>query len=83
MCNISAGLWPTSLKVERVGAALAQQRPVPVVGYLGNYGIGGVAAPTDEHGRAAVLKGLADTGFVEGPRASAAASISLASAAEL
>jgi putative tryptophan/tyrosine transport system substrate-binding protein len=39
---------------------------VPVIGYLGNYGLGSVGAPVDERARAAVLKGLADTGFVEG-----------------
>jgi putative tryptophan/tyrosine transport system substrate-binding protein len=41
-------------------AARAQQQPVPVVGYLDNY------AGEGERSRAAVLKGLADTGFVEG-----------------
>jgi putative ABC transport system substrate-binding protein len=54
----SAAAWPV--------VARGQQPPVPVVGYLGNYGLGGVAASGDERGRAAVLKGLADTGFVEG-----------------
>jgi putative ABC transport system substrate-binding protein len=46
-------------------AARAQRPPVPVVGYLGNYGLGGVAVPIEEPLRAAVLKGLAETGFVE------------------
>jgi putative ABC transport system substrate-binding protein len=47
-------------------AARAQKAAVPVVGYLGNYGLGGVALSGEERARAAVLKGLADTGFVEG-----------------
>jgi hypothetical protein len=39
---------------------------VPVVGYVGNYGLGGVGAFGEERARASVLKGLAETGFVEG-----------------
>jgi putative ABC transport system substrate-binding protein len=54
----AAAAWPL--------ATWAQQRSVPVVGYLGNYGLGAVGAPFDERARAAVLKGLAETGFVEG-----------------
>ena len=44
-------------------AARAQQPAVPVVGYLDNYppAPGGIG-----RGQAAVLKGLADTGFVDG-----------------
>jgi putative ABC transport system substrate-binding protein len=49
-----AAAWPL--------AARAQQQQVPVVGYLGNYGPG-VGGGRDQ---AAVLKGLADTGFAEG-----------------
>jgi putative ABC transport system substrate-binding protein len=48
--------WPYAVR--------AQQRPVPVVGYLDGYGGGdGVLG---ERRRAAMLKGLADTGFIEG-----------------
>jgi putative ABC transport system substrate-binding protein len=54
----SAAAWPV--------AAPAQQRPLPIVGYLGNYGLGSVGAPGDERSRAEVLKGLAEAGFVEG-----------------
>jgi putative tryptophan/tyrosine transport system substrate-binding protein len=53
----SAAAWPV--------AARAQRSSVPVVGYLGNYGPGSVGA-NDELLRAAVLKGLAETGYVEG-----------------
>ena len=48
--------WPHALR--------AQQRPVPVVGYL-EAGPGGVSS-LGERRRAAMLKGLADTGFIEG-----------------
>jgi putative tryptophan/tyrosine transport system substrate-binding protein len=54
----SAAAWPV--------AARAQQPAVPVVGYLGNYGPGGASPGDDERFRVALLKGLADTGFVEG-----------------
>jgi putative ABC transport system substrate-binding protein len=54
----AAAAWPF--------AAHAQQRPVPVVAYLGNYGLGGVGNPSDERLRVEVLKGLTETGFVEG-----------------
>ena len=53
----STAAWPI--------VARAQHAAMPVVGYLGNYGLGGVAVPIEEPLRAAVLKGLAETGFVE------------------
>src|SRR5258707_5345501 len=46
--------------------ARAQRPPVPVVGYVGNYGLGGLGAFGEERAQAAVLKGLAETGFVDG-----------------
>jgi putative tryptophan/tyrosine transport system substrate-binding protein len=52
-----AAVWPV--------AARAQRSSVPVIGYLGNYGPGSVGA-NDELLRAAVLKGLAEAGYVEG-----------------
>jgi putative tryptophan/tyrosine transport system substrate-binding protein len=54
----TAAVWPMP--------ARAQQPAMPVVGYLGNYGFGGVGAFGEEITRAAVIKGLAETGFVEG-----------------
>jgi putative ABC transport system substrate-binding protein len=54
----SAAAWPF--------AALGQQRSVPIVGYLGNRGLGSVAISDEERWRAAFIKGLAETGFVEG-----------------
>jgi putative tryptophan/tyrosine transport system substrate-binding protein len=52
-----AAVWPLT--------ARAQRSSVPVIGYLGNYGPGSVGA-NDELLRAAVLKGLAETGYFEG-----------------
>jgi putative tryptophan/tyrosine transport system substrate-binding protein len=46
--------------------ARAQRSSVPVIGYLGNYEPGSVATANDERARAAVLKGLAEAGYVEG-----------------
>jgi putative tryptophan/tyrosine transport system substrate-binding protein len=54
----SAAAWPL--------AARAQQPAMPVIGYLGNYGLGSVAAPDEEGTRAAFIKGLAEAGYVEG-----------------
>jgi len=48
-------------------AGRAQRSSVPVIGYLGNYGLGSVASNgISERAQAAFLKGLAETGHVEG-----------------
>jgi len=55
----SAAAWPL--------AGRAQRSSVPVIGYLGNYGLGSVASNgISERAQAAFLKGLAETGHVEG-----------------
>jgi putative ABC transport system substrate-binding protein len=46
--------------------ARAQRPAVPVIGYLGSYGLGSVAGSDGEPYRATFLKGLADTGYIEG-----------------
>jgi putative tryptophan/tyrosine transport system substrate-binding protein len=67
-CRSGKARWGTTRRLGSTAAwphaVRAQQRPVPVVGYLGNYGPGDVSR--DERVHVAVLKGLADTGFVEG-----------------
>jgi putative tryptophan/tyrosine transport system substrate-binding protein len=46
--------------------ARAQRPSVPVIGYLGSYGLGSIGTGGDERIRALFLKGLAETGYVEG-----------------
>ena len=58
IAGLGAVAWP--------GVVRAQRPTMPVVGYMGNYGVGAVGAPADEKARLEVLKGLADTGFTEG-----------------
>jgi putative tryptophan/tyrosine transport system substrate-binding protein len=59
IAGLGAAAWPL--------LARAQQPVIPVIGYLGNYGLGTVGnAGADEAMRMAVLKGLAETGYFEG-----------------
>jgi len=43
----------------------AQQKTVPVIGYLGNYGTGAVPDPRNERSLAAFRQGLMETGCTE------------------
>jgi putative ABC transport system substrate-binding protein len=55
-CGLAAALWPLGLR--------AQQKPMPVIGFLGGFSPGAKAQIALE--QAAFREGLRETGFVEG-----------------